>query len=253
MLGHLIIAAALLVFVALDLVFVNFSNTPPAALTFAVISFLILALMSASAGSLAVDSEESGHLLSWVLPDPLGSLKRVLLAWPIPASLVVAVAFVPSLGDSRDINPAVQLGSVLAVFWLLASMGLTGAVLGFLWPHTGLFEAVIVGGLLVGFQVLLTWARVEITWDELQLGLFNLMIWVSLCLIGAWVGTTLRQIAETHLYQLLDDAPERVGPTTAEGLGGGYARAARVVEADSVDTEEEVRPSRLAPESDDGC
>jgi hypothetical protein len=253
MLGHLIIAAALLVFVVLDLVFVSFSNTPPAALTFAVISFLILALMSASAGSLIVGSEESGNLLSWVLPDPLGSLKRVLLAWAIPALLVVAVVFLPSLSDAQDINPAVQLGSVLAVFWLLASMGLTGAVLGFLWPRTGLFDAVIVGALLVGFQALLTWARVDITRNELQLGLFNLMVWVSLCLIGAWVGTTLRQIAETRLYQLIDDAPEEAGPTTAEVMGGGYSGAATALEAESAGTDEEVRPPQLAPESDHGC
>lgn len=252
MLGHLIIAAALLVFVALDLVFVSFSNTPPAALTFAVISFLILALMSASAGSLVVDSEESGNFLRWVLPDPLGSLKRVLLAWAIPALLVVAVAFVPSLSDSRDINPTVQLGSVLAVFWLMASMGLAGAALGFLWPRTGLFEAVIVGGLLVGFQMLLTWVGVDITWNELRLGLFNLMIWVSLCLVGAWVGIVLRQIAETHMYRLPDDSPEEVGPTTAEGMGGGYSGAGTVLESELVEMEEEARPRRLAQESDDG-
>jgi hypothetical protein len=236
MLGHLIIAAALLVFVALDLVFVSFSNTPPAALTFAVISFLILALMSASAGSMAVDSEEPRHLLDWVLPDPLGSLKRVQLAWTAPALLVVAVAFVPSLSDSQDVNPAVQLGSVLSVFWLLASIGLTGAVLGFLWPRTGPFEAVVVGGLLVGFQALLTWVSVDITRAELQLGLFNLMIWVSLCLMGAWVGTTLRQIAETRLYQLLDIAPEEAGPTPAEGMSSGYMGAERDVEPGSAGT-----------------
>jgi hypothetical protein len=251
MLGHLIIAAALLIFVALDLVFVSFSNTPDAALTFAVIAFLILALMSASAGSFTAEPDESEHLLRWVLPDPLGSLKRVVLAWALPASLVVAVAFVPSLSGARSVNPTVQLGSVLAVFWLLGSIGLTGAVLGFLWPRTGLFESVIVGGLLVGFQVFLTWARLDLSRYELQFGLFNLMVWVSLCLLGAWVGTVLRQVAEVHLYQLIDEDVEEAS-ATAQGIDGEYAGLAAVPETDSTRMEEGLRPSRLASEPEDG-
>lgn len=220
MLRHLIIAAALLVFVGLDLVFVSFSNTPPAALVFAIISFLILALMAASAGSFSGEDEDPGHLLRWVLPDPLGSLKRVLLAWIVPALLAAAVAFVPSLSDPREINSTVQLGSVMAIFWLLASLGLVGTVLGFLWPRTGLFDAVVVGGLLVVFQVFLTWARLDTARSGLLIGLFNLMLWVSLCLIGAWLGTILRQIADTRLYPLPEDLPDDSSAVLSPGIPG---------------------------------
>jgi hypothetical protein len=149
------------------------------------------------------------------------------------------------------VNPTVQLGSVVAVFWLLGSIGLTGAVLGFLWPRTGLFESVMVGGLLVGFQVFLTWARLDLSRYELQFGLFNLMVWVSLCLLGAWVGTVLRQVAEVHLYQLVDEAVEEAS-TTAQDIDGEYSGAEAVPEPDATRMDVELRPSRLASEPEDG-
>ena len=48
---HLMIAVALLAFAGLDVIFVEFSDTPSAALTFAVLAYLILLLLSGTAGS----------------------------------------------------------------------------------------------------------------------------------------------------------------------------------------------------------
>ena len=47
-----------------------------------------------------------------------------------------------------------------AVFWLLTALALVGAVLGFIWTRTGALEAVLVGGLVVTAQSLLSWAKV---------------------------------------------------------------------------------------------
>ena len=69
-----------------------------------------------------------------------------------------------------------------------------GAVLGFLWPRTGALEAVLVGGSVVLAQSLLSWTKVDANREALQLTLYTWMVWVSVCLIGAWVGITLRQI-----------------------------------------------------------
>ena len=92
-------------------------------------------------------------------------------------------------------SATVQLGSTLAVFWLLMSLGLVGVVQGFLWPHSGVFQAVVVGGLVVLTQGLLSWAKVDAGREELQLALYTWMVWVSICLIGAWVGLLLREVS----------------------------------------------------------
>ena len=57
---HLIIAAALLAFAGLDVVFVEFSDTPTAALMFALLSFLILLILSGAAGGYS-DQPDSGN------------------------------------------------------------------------------------------------------------------------------------------------------------------------------------------------
>ena len=50
---HFIIGSALLMFVALDVIFVQFSETPPAALVFAVLCYFILRLLIGAAGGIA--------------------------------------------------------------------------------------------------------------------------------------------------------------------------------------------------------
>ena len=74
------------------------------------------------------------------------------------------------------------------------SLALVGVVQGFLWPHRGVFQAVIVGGLVVATQGLLSWAKVDASWPDLQLALDTWMVWVSVRLIGAWVGLLLHEV-----------------------------------------------------------
>ena len=52
----------------------------------------------------------------------------------------------------------------------------------------------IVGGLVVPIQGLLIWAKVDASCQDLQLALYPWMVWVSVCLIGAWVGLLLREV-----------------------------------------------------------
>ena len=52
----------------------------------------------------------------------------------------------------------------------------------------------IVGGLVVPTQGLLSWAKVNASWRDLQLALYIWMVWVSVCLIGAWIGLLLREV-----------------------------------------------------------
>lgn len=199
-LRHLIIGSALLVFVALDVVFVEFSETPSAALVFSVLSYLILLLLSGAAGRLPLksgfaategDRDYDGNLLGTV---PGGTLGRVAIAALIPVVLLLILAFIPDLDDPLDPSETVQLGSTFAVFWLLMSLALAGAVLGFLWPKSGALDAVLVGGTVILAQSLLSWYKADASREALQLALYTYMVWVSICLIGAWVGLTLRQI-----------------------------------------------------------
>ena len=127
------------------------SQTPrAAALIFAVLAYLILLILSGAAGGFA---EESGNDNG--LPSPPGAVAqsgmsaRVIAAALIPVSLLLILAYIPELGDPLDPSATVQLGSTFAVFWLLMSLALVGAVLGFIYPRTGALEAVLVGGTVV--------------------------------------------------------------------------------------------------------
>ena len=199
---HLIIAVALLVFAGLDVVFVEFSDTPDAALTFAVMSYLVLLLLSGAAGGYGHEPDSSRSLL--VQAQGLlarGILARLLMASLIPVLLLLLLAFIPDLDDPLDPSRTIQLGSTFIVFWLLMSMALVGAVLGFLWPNTGALEAVLVGGAVVVAQSLLSWIKIDAPGGAVQLALYTWMVWVSICLVGAWVGLTLRQIGDTHFFR----------------------------------------------------
>ena len=200
---HLIIAIALLSFAGLDVIFIEFSDTPDAALTFAVLAYLILLLLSGTAGSFGEESTDYAAFfgpiigLGWK-----GQLTRVLTAALIPVVLLLALAFVSDLDDPLDPSETIQLGSTFAVFWLLMSLALVGVVLGFIWPRTGALEAVLVGGVAVLAQSLLSWAKVDASRDAVQLALHTWMVWVSICLIGAWVGVTLRQFSAFCLFRV---------------------------------------------------
>jgi hypothetical protein len=201
-LHHLLIAVALLSLVGLDLIFVSFSDSSSAALTFAVLSYAILLLLSLSAGTMVPPPQGNGALLV-LLPDP-GPLEfalRTLLAAAVPVVLLLVLAFMPGQDNPFGPSASVQLGTTFAVFWLLMSLALTGTVLGFLWPRTGAVQAVLAGALVVLVQGLLSWARVDASRETIQLALYTWMVWVSLCLAGAWVGLVLRRISDLYLYQ----------------------------------------------------
>ena len=205
--GHLMIAVALLAFAGLDVVFVRFSDTPVAALTFAVLSFLIFVILSGSAGSFMAGSITDGSGNRPIPPRPLlgpglsAVLARIALAAFVPVLLLVLLAYIQEFDDPLNPSETAQLGSTIAVFWLLMSMALTGAVLGFLWPRSGALEAVLVGGMVVLAQSLLSWVKVDASRDALQLALYTWMVWVSICLIGAWVGLGLRRFGDLYLYR----------------------------------------------------
>ena len=212
---HLLIAVALLASVGLNLIFVSFSDEPSAALTFALLSYFIMLLLSGSAGSYVPDMEDyTAFLGPLVRHGAQGFVSRLLLAYSLPAVLLLLVAFIPDLDDPLAPNATVQLGSTFAVFWLLMSLGLVGVVQGFLWPHSGVFQAVIVGGLVVMTQGLLSWSKVNPAREDLQLALYTWMVWVSICLIGAWVGVLLREVGGFQAGK----APEHAGEEST-----GYA------------------------------
>lgn len=203
------IAVALLATVGLDLVFVSFSDAPAAALTFALLSYVIMLLLSGSASGYASEPWDYTTFLNPLVRHGLsGFLARVLLAYTVPMVLLLLIAFIPDLDDPLVPNDTVQLGSTFAVFWLLMSLALVSAVLGFLWPRTGPVQAVLVGGLVVMTQSLLSWAKADASRDSLQLALYTWMVWVSICLIGAWVGLILRQISDFYLHQVRSEQPE---------------------------------------------
>ncbi len=210
---HLIIAVALVVFTGLDVVFVHFSDTPEAALTFAVLAYLILLILSGAAGGFAVEPGNDNGL-----PSPSGAATRwgmslrVLAAALIPVSLLLILAYIPELDDPLDPSETVQLGSTFVVFWLLMSLALVGAVLGFIYPRTGALEAVLVGGTVVLAQSLLSWVRVDAGREAVQLALYSWMVWVSVSLIGAWVGMSLRQLGTARLFgaQAASTEPPRI-------------------------------------------
>jgi len=182
-LHHLLIAVALLAAVGLNLIFISFSDEPSAALTFSLLSYFIMLLLQRLRRKLRARYGK----LHWV-SRTFGPKRYPGLCVPL------LVAFLPDLDDPLAPNATVQLGSTFAVFWLLMSLALVGVVQGFLWPHSGVFQAVIVGGLVVATQGLLSWAKVDASWQDLQLALYTWMVWVSVCLIGAWVGLLLREV-----------------------------------------------------------
>ena len=107
--GHLMIAVALLAFAGLDLVFVRFSDTPAAALTFAVLSFLILLILSGSAGSFL-----RGPVNQAIPPRPLlgpgvtAVLARLAVAAFVPVLLLVLLAYIQEIDDPLDPSETVQ-------------------------------------------------------------------------------------------------------------------------------------------------
>ena len=206
---HLMIAVALLATVGLALIFVSFSDAPAAALTFAILSYVIMLLLSGSAGGYASEPEDYTTFLNPLVRRGVsGFLARVVLAYTIPTVLLLLIAFIPDLDDPLVPNDTVQLGSTFAVFWLLMSLALVSAVLGFLWPRTGPVQAVLVGGLVVMTQSLLSWAKADASRDSLLLALYTWMVWVTICLIGAWIGLILRQISDYYLHQVRAEQPE---------------------------------------------
>ena len=213
---HLLIAVALLSLVGLDLIFVSFSDTSSAALTFAVLSYVILLLLSVSAGTMVQPAEYNGASKGLLpQPGPLGYLMRPVVAALVPVIFLLVLAFMPDRDDPIGPSASVQLGTTFAVFWLLMSLALVGAILGFLWPRTGSGQAVIVGALVVLVQGLLSWITVDASRDTILLALYTWMVWVSLCLGGAWVGLILRRVSDLYLYQPMPGPlPAGAGPET---------------------------------------
>ena len=162
---------------------------------------MILLLLSGSAGGLADTPEYATRVSGWSLgPTVAGFLTRILAGSLLPVALLLLLAYIPDFDDPLDPSDTVQLGSTFAVFWLLMSLALVGAVLRFLWPRSGALEAVSVGGLVVTAQSLISWAKVSASGEAVQLALYTWMVWVSVCLVGAWVGFGLRQISESSLF-----------------------------------------------------
>ena len=199
---HMLIALALLTLVGLDLIFVSYSDTSAAALTFAVLSYVILLLLSVSAGGFAQPDEDHALIQGPLQdPGPVGLMLRALVAAFIPVVLLLVLALMSDLDDPFAPSEAVQLGSTFVVFWLLMSLTLVGVVLGFLWPRAGPSQAVIAGAVVVLVQGLLSWTIADASREAIQLALYTWMVWVSLCLVGAWAGLILRHISDLYLQQ----------------------------------------------------
>ncbi|MFQ6027023.1 MAG: hypothetical protein ACE5Q6_05980 [Dehalococcoidia bacterium] len=217
---HLMILIALLAVAGLDLIFVTYSPTAPSALTFAVLAFLILLLLSVSAGSQAKSTADfTGFLRPWLSMGFSGFLVRLGVGTLIPLVFLLAASFVPDIDGPLE---AVELGRTLSIFWLVATLALVGAALAFLSPRTGIFEAVLVGGLIVLARSVISWVKVDADREVLQLALFGQMIWPSMCLIGAWVGLALREITDCHLYRVEREAAQETTPDLSGDVGTVY-------------------------------
>ena len=199
---HLMIAIALLSVLGLDVVFIHFSGTASAAVTFALLGFTILLLLSGTAGTFAAPNDEA-DLFSEQGPvlrrGVLSMIGRVLLGACLPVLMMLAVVYIPQLDRSLVPSQAIRLGATFATFFLLASLSLAGVVLGLLRPRTGAFEAVLVGGMAVLDYALLGWANMGLDGAAIQLALFDLMLWPVLALVGAWLGLFLRQVIQAQL------------------------------------------------------
>ena len=117
---HLLIAVALLAAVGLDLIFVTFSDEPSAALTFALLSYFIMLLLSGSAGSYVPEMPDYTTFLGLLVREGMqGFVSRLLLAYSVPAVLLLLVAFIPSLADpltpQRHRPVGFHVGGILAL------------------------------------------------------------------------------------------------------------------------------------------
>lgn len=199
---HLMIALALLAVLGLDVVFIHFSGTATAAVTFAMLGFLILLLFSSTAGSFAAQEGDQDLLPEQVPimgPGLVDMAGRVLLGACLPVLLMLAVVYIPQLDRSLVPSQAIRLGTTAATFSLLVSLPLAGVVLGFLRPRSGALEAVLVGGVALADYGLLGWATLGMDGDSIRLALFDLMLWPMLALVGAWLGMFLRQVLQAQL------------------------------------------------------
>jgi len=194
-LHHLLIAVALISFIVLDVTFISYSDTPSAALAFGILSYSTLLLLSSSAGSYA---GQSGLFNSLVQPRGVPMPARLVLAAFVPVALLFILAYLQELDSLVEPREIVRLGSTFAVFWLLSSLALVGAFLGFFWPRTGPLESVVVGGIVVLAQGLLSHATVDAGRATIQLSLYTWMVWITVCLVGAWVGLVMRQGIEYY-------------------------------------------------------
>ena len=123
---------------------------------------------------------------------------RLVLAAFVPVALLFILAYLQELDSLVEPREIVRLGSTFAVFWLLSSLALVGAFLGFFWPRTGPLESVVVGGIVVLAQGLLSHATVDAGRATIQLSLYTWMVWSTVCLVGAWVGLVMRQGIEYY-------------------------------------------------------
>ena len=102
---HLMIAIALLATVGLDLMFVSFSDAASAALTFAVLAYVIMLLLTGSPSSYVDEPQDYTTFLGpmagrgWY-----GFLVRVLLAYATPGVLLLVIALIPAVGDPSKVG-----------------------------------------------------------------------------------------------------------------------------------------------------
>lgn len=207
---HLLIAVAIFSFVSLDLVFVTYSDTPSAALVFGILSYSSMLLLSASAGTYA---GQSGLFNALAQPKGAPLPARIVLAAAVPVALLFTMAYLQEVDSLVEPREIVRLGTTLAVFWLLAALALAGAFLGFFWPRTGPLESVVVGGLTVLAQGFFSHTTVDAGREAIQLSLYTWMVWITVCLAGAWAGMVMRQGIEYYFTQsgVLQTSPEGAG------------------------------------------
>ena len=195
---HLLIAISLISFIVLDLIFVSYSDTPSAALAFAILSYSTLILLSASAGSYA---GQSGLFNEMAQPRGLPIPARVVLAAAVPVALLLILTYLQEVDRLVDPSEIVRLATTLTVFWLLSALALVGTFLGFFWPRTGPVESVLVGGLVVLAQSLLSQATLGVGREAIQMSLYTWMVWITVCLVGAWAGMVMRQCIEYYFVR----------------------------------------------------
>ena len=229
---HLIILVALLAVAGLDFIFVTYSPTAQSALTFAVLAFLIMLLLGVAAGSRARSAVDFTVFMSPRISHGLsGFAVRLGLGTLIPLALLLAASFAPDLSGPVE---TVELARTLTIFWMVTALALVGVALTFFWPRTGIYEAVLVGGIIILARSLISWIKADADRELLQLALFGQMLWPSLCLLGAWVGLALREITECHLYLADGKESHDATPEPPEAMQAGYP-GATPLQADTAD------------------